>query len=121
MNTDLAGTSPPLQPHTKSWRRLPAGTLADGDVGIAPPAALALHLITSVGWIGAAAGYLVLGVLAAMSEEPLTIRAAWIGMEVIGWHAVVPLGGLALLTGLVMSLGTHGAWCGTTGCCSRSC
>jgi hypothetical protein len=69
-------------------------------------AALALHIITSVGWIGAAAGYLVLGVLAAMSEEPLTIRAAWIGMEVIGWQAVVPLGGAALLTGLVMSLGT---------------
>jgi hypothetical protein len=69
-------------------------------------AALALHIITSVGWIGAAAGYLVLGVLAALSEEPLTIRAAWIGMEVIGWQAVVPLGSLALLTGLVMSLGT---------------
>jgi hypothetical protein len=69
-------------------------------------AALALHIITSVGWIGAAAGYLVLGALAAMSEEPLTIRAAWIGMEVIGWRVVVPLGCLALLTGLVMSLGT---------------
>lgn len=69
-------------------------------------AALALHIITSVGWIGSAAGYLVLGVLAAMSEEPLTIRAAWIGMEAIGWQAVVPLGGLAFLTGLVISLGT---------------
>jgi hypothetical protein len=69
-------------------------------------AALALHIISSVGWIGAAAGYLVLAVLAAMSEEPLTIRAAWIGMEAIGWQAVVPLGCLALLTGLVMSLGT---------------
>jgi hypothetical protein len=69
-------------------------------------AALALHIISSVGWIGAAAGYLVLGVLAAVRDEPLTIRAAWIGMEVIGWRAVVPLGGLALLTGLVMSLGT---------------
>jgi hypothetical protein len=69
-------------------------------------AALALHIICSVGWIGAAAAYLVLGVLAAMSEEPLTVRAAWIGMEVIGWRAVVPLGCLAFLTGIVMSLGT---------------
>ena len=69
-------------------------------------AALALHIISSVGWIGAAAGYLVLGVLAATSEQPLTIRAAWIGMEVIGWQVVVPLGCAALLTGLVMSLGT---------------
>ena len=69
-------------------------------------AALALHITSSVGWIGAATGYLVLGVLAARSEDPLTIRAAWIGMEVIGWRAVVPLGCLDLLTGLVMSLGT---------------
>ena len=69
-------------------------------------AALALHIISSLGWIGAAASYLVLGVLAAMSEDPLTIRAAWIGMEVIGWRAVVPLGCLAFLTGLVMALGT---------------
>lgn len=69
-------------------------------------AALAIHIITSVGWIGAAAGYLVLGVLAAVSDQPPIVRAAWIGMEVIGWQAVVPLGGLALLTGLAMSLGT---------------
>jgi hypothetical protein len=69
-------------------------------------AALALHIITSVGWIGAAAGYLVLGVLAATSVEPLTVRGAWVGMEAIAWYAVVPLGALALLTGLVMSLGT---------------
>lgn len=71
-------------------------------------AALAVHIISSVGWIGAAAGYLVLGMAAALAEQPLTVRAAWIGMELIGWLAVVPLGCLALLTGLVMSLGT--AW-----------
>jgi hypothetical protein len=69
-------------------------------------AAFALHIVSSVGWIGAAAGYLVLGVVGSVSEQPLTIRAAWIGMELIGWLAVVPLGCLALLTGLVMSLGT---------------
>ena len=77
---------------------------------VMPPAlrraALALHIVSSVGWIGAAAGYLVLGVVAGVSEQPLTMRAAWIGMELIGWLAVVPLGCLALLTGLVMSLGT---------------
>ena len=69
-------------------------------------AALAVHIISSVGWIGAAAGYLVLGVVAGVSQQPLTTRAAWIGMELIGWLAVVPLGCLALVTGLVMSLGT---------------
>ena len=69
-------------------------------------AALAVHIVSSVGWIGAAAGYLVLGVVAGASEQPLTIRAAWIGMELIGWLVVLPLGCLALLTGLVMSFGT---------------
>lgn len=69
-------------------------------------AALALHVISSVGWSGAAAAYLVLGITAAVSEDPLTVRAAWIGMELLGCQAVVPLGCLALLTGLIMSVGT---------------
>lgn len=69
-------------------------------------AALALHVISSVGWIGAAAAYLVLGITAAESEHPLTVRAAWIGMDLLGWQAVVPLGCLALVTGLIMSVGT---------------
>lgn len=71
-------------------------------------AALAVHVITSVGWIGAAVAYLALGIAAAMSDEPQTIRAAWIAMELTGWVVIVPLGVLAFLTGLVMSLGT--AW-----------
>ena len=69
-------------------------------------AALALHVITSVGWIGAAGAYLALGVAAGASHQPPTVRAAWIGMELLGWLVLVPLGVLALLTGLVMSLGT---------------
>lgn len=69
-------------------------------------AALAVHVITSVGWIGTAAAYLVLGVAAGINEQPTTIRAAWIGMELIGWLIIVPAGCLAFLTGLVMSLGT---------------
>src|SRR6266851_9960371 len=36
-----------------------------------------------------------------------TVRAAWIAMELTGWWAIVPLAITALLTGLVMSLGTH--------------
>ena len=70
-------------------------------------AALAVHVITSVGWIGAAAAYLVLGIAAAVSDQPSTVRAAWIAMELTGWVIIVPLGGLAFLTGLVMSLGTR--------------
>ena len=70
-------------------------------------AALAVHVITSVGWIGAVGAYLVLGVAARSSEQAPTVRAAWIAMELIGWLIIVPLGCLAFLTGLVMSLGTR--------------
>jgi uncharacterized membrane protein len=68
--------------------------------------ALATHLTVSVGWIGAVVAYLVLGVSAVTSQDPQTIRAAWIGMELIGWDVIVPLALAALLTGIVMSLGT---------------
>jgi hypothetical protein len=70
-------------------------------------AALALHVIASVGWIGAAGAYLALGVAAGISHQPLTVRAAWIGMELLGWLIVVPLGVSAFLTGVIMSLGTR--------------
>ncbi len=70
--------------------------------------ALAVHLSFSVGWIGAAAAYLGLGVAAAASGDARTVVAAWIGMKVVGWWVVVPLALGSLLTGLVLALGT--AW-----------
>ena len=69
-------------------------------------AALSLHICSSVGWIGAACAYLALAVAAQVSEEASTVHSAWIGMELIGWVVIVPLGCLAFLTGLLMSLGT---------------
>ena len=68
--------------------------------------ALTVHVTTSVGWIGAVVAYLALGVSAVTSQDTRTVRAAWIAMEVIGWFAIVPLALAALLTGIVMSLGT---------------
>lgn len=67
---------------------------------------LTVHLTASVGWIGAVVAYLALGVFAATSQDPQTVRAAWIGMELTGWYTIVPLALAALLTGLIMSLGT---------------
>jgi hypothetical protein len=69
-------------------------------------AMLAAHIICSVGWLGAAAAYLALGVAAQVSMQPQVIRAAWIAMELSGWFVIVPLACLAYLTGLVLSLGT---------------
>lgn len=69
--------------------------------------ALAVHLTFSVGWIGGAVAYLALGVAAETSRDAEMVRAAWIGMELTGWFAIVPLALASLLTGLVMALGTR--------------
>ena len=69
--------------------------------------ALIPHLTASVGWIGAVITYLGLNIAAITNQDAQTVRAAWIAMEVIGWYVIVPMAFAALLTGLVMSLGTH--------------
>jgi hypothetical protein len=69
--------------------------------------ALMIHLTCSVGWMGAVVAYLALGIAAVTSPEAQTVRAAWTAMDVTGWWAIVPLAIAALLTGLVMSLGTQ--------------
>ena len=69
--------------------------------------ALTAHVISSVGWLGAVAGFLALVVAALTSQDAQTARAAWIAMELTGWFAIVPLALASLLTGLVMSLGTE--------------
>lgn len=68
--------------------------------------ALTVHLTVSMGWVGAVIAYLALGVTATTTQDPETIRAAWIAMEVTGWYAIVPLALASLATGLVMALGT---------------
>ncbi|MFP5317810.1 MAG: DUF2269 domain-containing protein [Acidimicrobiia bacterium] len=68
---------------------------------------LVAHLSFSVGWIGAVLAYLGLGVAAQTSTDALTVRAAWIGMELVGWYVLVPLAVTSLVTGVVMALGTR--------------
>lgn len=69
--------------------------------------ALTAHLAFSVGWIGAVLAYLALGLAAVTSSDAQTVRAAWIAMEVAGWFVIVPLALAALLSGLVLALGTR--------------
>lgn len=67
---------------------------------------LTTHITFSVGWIGAVMAYLVLVVAAMTKTDTLTLQAAWMAMELIGWYLLVPLALASLLTGAVMSLGT---------------
>lgn len=68
--------------------------------------ALTAHVTFSVGWFGAVAAFLALAVAGLVSPDDGVVRAAYIGMGVTGWFAIVPLALASLLTGVVSSLGT---------------
>jgi hypothetical protein len=68
--------------------------------------ALAVHVTLSVGWIGAVVAFLALVFAAMSTQDAATLRAAWIGMDLMGWWAIVPLAFASLVTGIVVSLGT---------------
>lgn len=69
--------------------------------------ALTAHLTVSVGWIGAVVAYLALVGAAWTSQDLQTVRASWIGMEVIGWYVLVPLALASPATGVMMAIGTR--------------
>ena len=68
--------------------------------------ALTAHVIVSVGWFGAVAGFIPLAVVGLISQDAQMVRAADLMMELTGRFVIVPLCLAALLTGLVSSLGT---------------
>lgn len=69
---------------------------------------LAVHLGCSIGWIGAVCAYLALAFAVPATDDPEIVRAAWIGMELVGWYAIVPLAVGSLLTGIL--IGTVTRW-----------
>lgn len=75
-----------------------------------PPAirkfALTTHVTSSVGWFGAVAAFFVLAVAGVMSTNALTVRSAYVSMELVTWTVIVPFSIAALLTGIVQGLGT---------------
>jgi len=68
--------------------------------------ALTAHVVSSVGWLGAAAAYLALAIAALTSARPEMVRAAYLAMEPIAWAALIPLAIASSLTGVVQGLGT---------------
>lgn len=70
--------------------------------------ALTAHISTSVGWLGAIAGFLALAITSLTQRDAQIVRAAYLGMQWIGWFVLVPLSVASLLTGLIQALGT--AW-----------
>lgn len=69
---------------------------------------LTAHVTTSVGWLGAVAGFLALGVVGLTDQDPRIVRAVYLVMEPAAGLVLVPLSVASLLSGLIQSLG--GAW-----------
>ena len=67
---------------------------------------LTMHVISTVGWIGAGCAYLTLTVAALTSESGNTVRAAFIAMELV-YFALIPLAATGLVTGVAQALGTN--------------
>jgi hypothetical protein len=68
---------------------------------------LVAHIVSSVGWLGAVIGFLVLSIVGANSQDAGTVRACYLAMNLIGELVIVPLSLASLLTGVVQSLGTQ--------------
>ncbi|MEO7222145.1 MAG: hypothetical protein ABIY37_06700 [Devosia sp.] len=66
---------------------------------------LVLHVTSSVGFTGAVAGFLALGIVGLTSTGPLA-AAVYPAMQVITWYVIVPLAASSLLIGIIQSLGT---------------
>jgi hypothetical protein len=68
--------------------------------------ALTLHITSSVGWLGAVAGFLALAIAGLTSDDADTTRAIYLTMEATGRYVLIPFALASLLTGLVQSLCT---------------
>lgn len=77
---------------------------------IMPPAvrkaALTVHIISSVGWLGTIAAFLVLAIAGLTSTDPQLVRAAYVGMNLVGWMIIFPLSLASLISGIVQGVGT---------------
>jgi hypothetical protein len=69
--------------------------------------ALTAHVASSVGWLGAVAGFLVLAIAGLSSDDTHLVRGAYLAMDVIVRFAIVPLAVLSVLTGVIQGLGTQ--------------
>ena len=69
--------------------------------------ALTAHIASSVGLLGAVAGFLTLAIAGLFGQSPQMMRAAYLATELIAWFVIVPLAFASLLTGVVQSIGTH--------------
>lgn len=67
---------------------------------------LTIHVVTSVGWLGAVAAYLALDITAATSRDGEVVRAAYVAMGIVVLWVIAPLAFVSVLVGVLNALGT---------------
>jgi hypothetical protein len=67
---------------------------------------LTLHLMSSLGWAGAVAVFVVLDIAAVTGNDPRLGRLLWLALEATIWSLLVPLAFASLVTGVILALGT---------------
>lgn len=67
-------------------------------------ALLTLHVLTSVGWVGAVLVYLALGIAAATSSDAGLVRAVYLAMDLAAWAVLVPLALSSFVSGVLQCL-----------------
>lgn len=67
---------------------------------------LTTHVMSSIGWFGAVAGFLALALVGMISQDREFVRAAYLAMKLIAWFVIVPFAFVSLGSGIVSSLGT---------------
>ncbi len=69
--------------------------------------ALTLHVTSSVGWLGAVAVVLALGVAGLVSDDGEAVQAAYIAMDTVAGLVLVPLAVASFVTGVIQGVGTR--------------
>lgn len=69
---------------------------------------LTVHILSSVGWAGAVAVFVVFDLTALITSDDELSRLLWLTLDAITWSLIIPLALVSLTTGIVSSLGT--AW-----------
>jgi hypothetical protein len=67
---------------------------------------LTAHITFSVGWLGAVITYVALAITGLTSPDTRMVGVVYPALALIGWYVIVPSSLVALLTGLIQSLGT---------------
>jgi hypothetical protein len=67
---------------------------------------LTLHVLVSVGWFGAVAGFLAVATAGAISDDPITAAGTYAALDILVWTVIVPLAGLSLVSGVLQAVGT---------------